>query len=217
MTTWTIFSDEVYGANPPLSLGALACPATEGDLLRRAIRNVRRRYPEFHKQELKANKVSRSTLPMVKDVCATLKETTDAFFLVARVRNVGTVLDGRAPGEPFFSAYARFLSTTASRTPGDGTTIILQPDHVPHAATRWADVKKAATPNGRKLIMRPWNPAKGSALMQLTDLLLGALASQTTAPHKTELRDFIRTMLTPGRLREIEIDMQDTVPTKESV
>lgn len=187
-------------AGSSFHFGAIRCSPARSRILLTRLSEVREKYGLT--SEMKWVRVSRAMLPAYKAfVSAFLDCPYSRFRLHTVERGAEWRHFGRDEDERFFKAYYVFLRLTMSLQ----CQYHIYVDDKPGKRHRWNNVKFAINgavrrDHGLKKHVRSLNPtdSKSNDLIQVTDIVLGALTSVATSPHKQELMQFVRERLPPG-------------------
>jgi hypothetical protein len=199
--------------------GALYCSPVRAKILRAGLKEVRERYG--CRREMKWTKVSVKMLPAYTAFANVFLDDPVAQFIIMKVSR-GKMWYSWAPDEEqrFFKAYYVFLRMNMSMFSRYGVYI----DYKPGKWYRWSALKFALNnaairddyPLKRSHIhtLKPTN-SKADDLIQLVDVLLGAITSSATAPAKTQLAQHIRQRLGDiTRSHKPKFTVYDWTPTK---
>ncbi len=194
-----LFCDESgIDSGPQFYLGAMICTPTRARILAGQLEGVRETYGL--EAEMKWTRVSRAMLPAYKafvDVFLNCKYSRFQLYSVQRGPHWRAF--GRDEEQRFFKSYYVFLRRTMSLY----SQYDIYVDDKPGKRYRWSNVKWAingAASRDHGLAKRQVKnlhalDSKQCDLIQLTDVLLGALTSSASSPHKQELSRYIREQL----------------------
>lgn len=201
-TTHDLFCDESgIDAGPRFHFGAIRCSPARTHILTDRLFEVRETYGL--RAEMKWTRVSRAMLPAYK---AFVKVFLDCPYSRFRLHTVDRGSQWREFGwdedERFFKAYYVFLRLTMSLS----CRYNIYVDDKPGKRHRWSNVEFAINGAARrdyglaKRQVRGLSPldSKQCDLLQVTDIVLGALTSAATSPHKKELARFVNERIRDG-------------------
>jgi hypothetical protein len=203
MTTYDLYCDESgIDTGPTFHFGALRCTPARARILEAELALIRGKYGLT--AEMKWTRVSNAMLQAYKafvDVFLDCPFANARFHLFTVTRGAYWRAFGRDEDERFFKSYYVFLRLTMSLE----CRYNVYADDKPGKRYRWSNVAYSISRANRRdhglrkeqvRCLVPRN-SKQYNLLQVSDIVLGALVSTPTAPAKQELARYIQKKL-PG-------------------
>ena len=199
MNTRVLYCDETRtDGSGPFYLGALGCSPRRADILDKKLREVRKRFR--CDGEMKWTKVSRKMLPVYAAfVDEFLKDPYPRLYVMRVETTQAWHAWGKSQEERFFKTYYAFFRRIMSGCCRHEVHL----DALQAKPWRWNALKYALRGAarrddyraGRKLVpmLRPVD-SKTSNVLQLVDVLLGALTAAPSSPHKQSLQAVVRSV-----------------------
>jgi hypothetical protein len=201
-TIHDLFCDESgIDAGPRFHFGAIRCSPARTRILTARLAGVREEYGLT--AEMKWVRVSRAMLPAYTAFVGVFLECPYSRFRLHAVNRGPQWREfGRDEDQRFFKSYYVFLRLTMSL----GCRYNVYVDDKPGKRHRWSNVEFAINGAVRrdyglaKRQVRSLSPldSKRCDLLQVADIVLGALTSAATSPHKQELARHVRERLQAG-------------------
>jgi len=179
-------------------LGALICSAQRASILQQRLKQVKTQYNWSH--EMKFSKLPKFQLHTYLAYIQVFLDDPYSQFVVTEVKKGNTWTNWATNEEErFFKSYYVFLKMNI---PGVGTynTYNLYLDYKPSKWYRWSSLQHAIN-NGLSKSFDTFNrkfvhvypvDSKQDDLIQLVDVLLGAISTNASGPAKTETAQFVR-------------------------
>lgn len=191
----TLFCDEsgTHGA-PHLYLGALRCSQRRGEILRSKLQELRGKYDL--RAEMKWTKVSMKMLPAYEEwVDVFLNDQPSRLRVMRARRHGGTAMKKEGA---FFDLYRYFLLCVVPPRAGIRVTVDRKDSRW---TSRWDTVQYLVNAarqanwgiRGRNVILEPLDSHQDD-LLQLTDVLLGAIACSTNTATSAAKRSLMKTV-----------------------
>jgi len=205
-TIYNLYCDESgIDGRKQFHFGGLRCSPARACILKARLEEVRDRHGLA--SEMKWTRVSRAMLPAYKAFGGVFLNCPYSRF---RLHTVNRGLHWRGFGgseqERFFKAYYVFLRLTMSLACRYSVFV----DDKPGKPHRWSNVNFAINravyrDHGLHKHVRDLSPqdSRNCDLLQVTDIVLGALTSAATAAPKLELAEFVRQHLARDNRRKL--------------
>ncbi len=181
--------------------GALQCSMQRAEILRKQLRNVKEQYG-FSGHEMKWTRVSKAKLPAYMAFAQVFLDDPFSQFIVTEVKRDRTWANWASNEEErFFKSYYVFLRRNMNVIYYKYNIFI---DYKDSKWYRWSSLQYALN-NGLKKQFEHLSKrnfahiravdSKKDDLLQLVDVLLGAITTIATAPAKTQLSEYIHLRL----------------------
>jgi hypothetical protein len=203
MNSHVIYSDETYlWGKVAFAFGALICTPRRVEILREQLSEIRQTFD--YRGELKWKKVSRWNLPICERfIDLFLNDRHVRFSVMKVVKGQEWCFWGRSEEERFFKSYYVFLKLNANPY----SRCYIYPDNkCLQKNYRWNTLRFAINRSrsewaGNIKELYPLD-SKREDLLQLTDLLLGCLTSNSLSDEKDRLRNHVLKYLAAHKPQE---------------